>query len=169
MLRALAISFVLAQLAGCAQYFYSARKPNADGRGHEALASWSVTERALWFDESSETVRVTLQCGKTIPFQQREDGIYVLYDPTIWSEPRTIGDAQYCGRVEGATELSSLAVGQALRVELWCQPVQDDEGFTIDAPSLPAGSHTFGAVQRTDRAPAVAPCPTTSESTLTQD
>ena len=169
MFRALALSLLLAWLVGCAQYFYSARKPNADGRGHEALASWSVTERALWFDENSETVRVTLQCGKTIPFQQREDGIYVLYDPTIWSAPRAIAGAQYCGRVEGATELADLAVGQPLTVELWCQPVSDDEGFAIDAPSLPAGSHTFGVVQRTDEAPKIAPCPTTSESTLTHD
>jgi hypothetical protein len=150
---------VLVALAGCSHYFYSARKPNADGRGHEALASWSVTERALWFDESSETVRVTLQCGKTIPFQEREGGVYVLYDPTLWSEPRTIAGADYCGQVQGAIELADIVEGQPLSLELWCQPVVDDEGFTIAAPSLPAGKHTFDVVQRADEAPQVTPCP----------
>jgi hypothetical protein len=155
---------VLVSFAGCAQYFYSARKPNADGRGHEALAAWSVTERALWFDESSETVRVTLQCGKTIPFQQREHGLYVLYDPTLWSEPRTIDGAQYCGQVQGATELADIVEGRELALELWCQPALDDEGFTIAAPSLPAGTYAFGVVRRAAEAPQVAPCPSGSRA-----
>lgn len=159
--RPLVSCLLLASLAGCSHYFYSARKPDADGRGHEALAAWSVTERALWFDESSETVRVTLQCGKTIPFQQREHGVYVLYDPAIWSEPRTIHGGQYCGQVAGASELADIAEGQTLSLELWCKPVVDDEGFTIDAPNLPPGSYTFGVVQRSEAAPQVAPCPST--------
>lgn len=146
-------------LTGCSHYFYSARKPNADGRGHEAVASWSVTERALWFDESSETVRVTLQCGKTIPFQQRENGLYVLFDPTVWSEPRTLGGEQYCGQVTGATTLADLQEGRPLSLALWCKPVIDDEGFTIEAPILPSGNHLFGTVSRGSAVPAVAPCP----------
>jgi hypothetical protein len=156
------VFLTLVAITGCSHYIYSARKPNADGRGHEAVASWSVTERALWFDESSETVRVTLQCGKTIPFQQRDDGLYVLFDPTVWSEPRTIGADQYCGQVSGAATLADLEEGHPLSLELWCQPVIDDEGFTIEAPSLSAGNYTFEAVSRGTEGPTVAPCPATA-------
>ncbi len=147
--------------AGCAQHHYYARMANADGGGHEALAYWSVTERALWFDESSETVRVKLQCGKTVPFQEREGGVFVLYDPALWMSPREIGGQDYCGRVLDAEVLGDIAVGERLSVEIWCQPALDDEGFGVPAPILPPGRHTFSVVQRADQPPATPPCQST--------
>lgn len=155
LLRSCLLAFVA---AGCTQYHYYARKPNADGRGHEALASWSVTERVLWFDESSETVRVTMQCGRTIPFQEREGGVYVLYDPSVWANPRSVGSAQYCGQVAGIASLDEISEGDDLSLELWCTPLEDDEGFTVPAPILPSGEHAFDSVRREQRAPATKPC-----------
>lgn len=146
-------------LAGCTQHYFSARMPNADGRGHAALASWSVTERALWFDESSETVRVQLECGLTVAFQEREGGIYVLDDPSVWSGARALAGGTYCGRVVGASTLLDIAAGEPLTVELWCDRRWDDEELTLAAPILPPGEHTFEPVQRSEHAAALAPCP----------
>jgi len=143
---------------GCAQYYYYTRTPNADGAAHEAVASWSVTKRALWFDESSETVRVTLQCGKTVAFQQRLGGVFMLYDPSAWLEPKLVAGKPYCGRLPGITKLEQLAVGQQLSVEVWCTHVDDDEGFGVAAPMLPTGAHRLGLIQRTDRPPEMPAC-----------
>ncbi|MFI5307629.1 MAG: hypothetical protein ACHQ53_09770, partial [Polyangiales bacterium] len=152
-------SCLLALLAtGCAHYFYYARAANADGAGHEALASWSVTQRTLWFDESSETVRVTLQCGKTVAFQQRGSGVYMLYDPTAWSDPKLVEGKPYCGRVPGVRRIDQLEVGSTLNVEVWCAHHEDDEGMSIAAPILTTGQHTLGVVARSDTEPQVKPC-----------
>jgi hypothetical protein len=151
---------VLLCLTGCSQSFYFARTTLPDDEGHEALAVWSVTERALWFDESSETVRVTVQCGKTVLFQEREGGVYMLYDPTSWEGPRRIATQDVCGEVVGVKKLDDIKVGETLTLSLWCAHKEDDEGFSIAAPILPTGTHALRNVQTSKSEPRVAPCPT---------
>jgi hypothetical protein len=163
--RALVPWLLVFAFTACAQTYYYTRKPNADGQGHEALAYWSVTERALWFDESSETIRVTLQCGTTVPFQERQGGVYVLYDPVIWSNPRTVSGAQYCGQVHGTTHVGEITEGHALSLELWCTPVEDDEGFSAPLPRLPPGTYTFDAIARASETPSAKQCELPDHST----
>ena len=158
MTKRIVTCLLVAALSGCAHYNYYARKANADGQGHEALAYWSVTERAVWFDESSETVRVKMQCGKTVPFQERKGGVFVLYDGALWANPRTIEGAQYCGQVQGVAQVADLKAGDKLSLELWCDASTDDEGFSVPAPILGKGTHEFDVVQRSSEAPAAKPC-----------
>jgi hypothetical protein len=157
-------SLLVLLLSSCTQYFYYARKPDADGQGHEALAQWSVTERTLWFDESSETVSVNLQCGRTLPFQERAGGLYVLYDPATMAEPKLVDGIQSCGKVVGVERLDEIGVGDSLQLELWCKPIEDDEGFTLALELLQPGRYEFQRIQRSEQRPRAKPCPASPQA-----
>lgn len=156
--------YCLALLSSCSSYTYYARTKQPDARGteREVLAYWRVTQRALWYDESSEGVVVKTACSPSImDFEERPSGIVMRSDHT-WVGARDQGGQAICGRLVGVDHVKDIDVGQSITVELWCTPAQDDE-FATPFPFLPAGSYEFRDVKRqkgdVDVAACVEPAP----------
>lgn len=151
-MRIAVLVLVVALSPACTKYTYYSRttQPDSTGQPRELLASWHVTERKLWFDGSSEGVALKLACSTaTMDFEEQPQGIVMRSDGT-WSGAREEGGVAICGRVPGVQHVKDIKPGQSISVELWCQPLQDDE-FASPTPYLPPKTYALSAVQRTEQ------------------
>jgi hypothetical protein len=154
---------------GCTRYHYYAKivKPDSTGTPREVVASWNVTERALWMDASSEGFSVKVACSTAImDFEEQPDGIVMRSDGS-WAGAQGEGAEAVCGRAHNVKHVKDVELDESLTLELWCKPDVDDE-MALPTPFLPPGTYVFPKVERTESEVDVAACQTT-DATLAAD
>ncbi len=130
------VIFLIVVVGGCAQYTYhgTIEELDADGNMRTHLVYWTKTERKLWFDESSGSVRLLTQCSlNTVNFDESEDGI--IFYSTINDEgvTRPVNLKEPCGRLIGVKKINQLTEGTLL-LEIYCKFVADE---------FASGNHTY--------------------------
>jgi hypothetical protein len=150
-------------LSGCGtHYWYMGRMEAKDsaGKTRDILVYWGRTERALWHDGVDGGVRVKAQCGGTIVYEEKEDGILFRArgsDLTAAGQPVPLGSV--CGRVFNAAKVADLKEDE-LQVDVQCRPKVTDFSTSL-THYLQAGRYTFQIVRETgpvEKPPDTKPC-----------
>ena len=144
----LGIALCFLWLSGCAHYWYVGRMNALDSGGKErdVLVYWNRTERALWFDTVAGAVRVKTQCGSTIVFEEKEDGVIFRARPSdqaVGAQPIPLGGV--CGRIVDARRIGDLTAGE-LHLDVQCQP-RITAFSTAAVHYLQAGRHNFQIIR----------------------
>ncbi len=147
---------------GCAHYWYFGTKQALDsaGESRQVLAYWNRTERIFWFDTVAGAVRVKTQCGSTVAFEEKADGIIFRAGPgDQGTGGRTVPIGGMCGRILDAAKVGDLKEGE-LRLEIQCEPKISD--FSLPSVHyLKAGRHNIQILRErrsTDNPPDVKAC-----------
>ncbi|MCK4526619.1 hypothetical protein KAW18_04545 [candidate division WOR-3 bacterium] len=116
---------------GCTRYTYygAIRAEDSVGEMKQHLIYWTRTERLLWFDECSGTIRLLTEGSlETIPFDETEKGIIFRYIPTHKGVTHPVGIGEACGEILDVKEIKELTEG-ALRLKIYC--TYDSTDFTV--------------------------------------
>jgi hypothetical protein len=116
------------------------------GKTRDILVYWGRTERALWYDGVDGGVRVKAQCGGTIVYEEKEDGILFrarAFDLTAAGQSLPVNSL--CGRVFNAGKIADLTSGE-LQLDVQCRPKVTDFSSPL-THYLQAGRYTFQIVR----------------------
>ncbi len=134
--RTLFVFLLIIFLCGCAQYTYYGTIEEKDSDGNERihLFYWTKTERKLWFDEPSGSVRLLTECSlSTVNFDETENGITFYNTGSHEGVTRSVNIKEPCGEILDVKKIDKLTEG-TLRLKIYCKFIED--GFTV-------GNHAY--------------------------
>ena len=128
--KTLLILLIIFAVCGCAQYTYfgSIEEQDSDGNMRTNLVYWTKTERKLWFDESSGSIKLLTECSlSTVNFDEKENGIIFYNTGGNEGVSHPVNINEPCGEILDVKKINKLTEG-TLRLKIYCKNV--DEEFT---------------------------------------
>jgi hypothetical protein len=119
---------VILTLSGCSSYVYfgSIETRDSDGEMREHLIYWFRTERTLWFDEASGSIRLLTECStRTMNFDETETGIIFRRSSEDKADSGEISINDACGRIIGYSRIEDIPEG-LLELEVFCHPLPNE-------------------------------------------
>ncbi|MFT4938705.1 MAG: hypothetical protein ACI88A_001734 [Paraglaciecola sp.] len=128
-MKKLAILLSLLSLSGCTNYLYqgSLRAPDSNGVERENIIYWPKTELLLGKTKGGPAVLMT-ECGSSIQFDERPEGIVFRGSPAADVDPKTDKpvDLQHiCGRFLNFERFADRVAGD-LEISILCKGLSDD-------------------------------------------
>ena len=127
---------LIAVFTGCNQYVYYGiiESDDCSGEMRNHLIYWTKTERLLWFDECSGSIRLLTECSlETIAFDETENGIIFRCTANHKGVTHPVDLGEFCGKIIGVKKIDELSEG-VLLLEVYCE--YDGDDFTI-------GNHSY--------------------------
>lgn len=128
MYRKYILIIIIFFLSSCSTYVYYGKIKALDSKGKDRhhLIYWTKTERTLWFDEVSGSIRLLTECSnRTVNFDETEDGIFFRCTPQDEGVGREVALNGPCGEVLNYKKVKNIPEGN-LELKIYCQALTDD-------------------------------------------
>ncbi len=115
-------------VSSCTRYVYygELESPDSSGKVRRHLVYWTRTERPLWFDEVSGSIRILTECSnRTVNFDETGEGIVFRRTPGDSGLDTTVALNESCGRILKYQRIKDIPEGD-LKLELHCMPLTDE-------------------------------------------
>lgn len=133
-------------LASCTRFYYQGKTQvlTANGEVRHIVLYWQATKPLFGRLKADNQITLNTECGGSITFNQKKDGIYFFGDPgrDMDENGNPVQDQNYvCGKILNFVRLDEFS-GDEIEFEVTCRPIENEFSTAAMERNYPNNDHS---------------------------